>query len=243
MYLILFDIDGTLIRGQGIGRLALERAFGEVFGVPAENHPGLRNVHMAGSTDPVIVEAMGRALGLTPEALAPRKAELEEAYLRHLRVTVVESPMAASCPGVAELLPRLRRHPEILLGLLTGNIEAGARIKLAAFDLDRFFPFGGFGGEGPERRDLAVLAHRRARKEDGSDIPAGHVLVIGDTTADIEAGNVHGFLTVGVATGWSPAEKLEAAGADAVFRDLTPESGFEAWLEERWGVALKEEPA
>lgn len=242
MHLLLFDIDGTLIRGQGIGRLALERAFGEVFRVSVDEHPELKNVYFAGSTDPVIVADMARVLGIAEDEFAARKADLEAAYLRHLRVTAVESPMAASCPGVAELLPRLERHPELTLGLLTGNIEAGARTKLAAFDLEHHFSFGGFGGEAPERRDLAALAHRRASDRHGADIPSERVLVIGDTEADIDAGRTHGFLTVGVGTGWAPMETLRAAGADAVFEDLTPTSGFESWLEQRWGVVLEGDP-
>jgi phosphoglycolate phosphatase-like HAD superfamily hydrolase len=238
MHLVLFDVDGTLIRGQGLGRLALERAFDELFDSGAESNPAVREVHLAGSTDPQIVAEMARALGIPPDSFAPRREEFEAAYIRHLHITVRESPTAASCPGVKEVLDRFQRHPEVVLGLLTGNIEAGARVKLGRFGLDRYFSFGGFGGDGRERKDLAAEALSRARAITGRDIAPRHTMVIGDTVHDIRAGRANGFVTVAVGTGWASMDVLREEGADAVFEDLTPENGFERWLEERWGLTL-----
>jgi phosphoglycolate phosphatase-like HAD superfamily hydrolase len=191
-------------------------------------------VHLAGSTDPQIVTEMARTLGLSPEEFTPRAIEFEDAYLRHLRVTVRESPSAAACPGVEDLLERLERHPRITLGLLTGNIEGGARIKLGRFGLDRFFSFGGFGGDGRDRSELAVEARQRATALTGTTYSPEHSLVVGDTVHDVRAGRANGYLTVGVGTGWASMDVLREEGADAVFADLTPENGFEDWLAERW---------
>ncbi len=235
MHLILFDVDGTLIRGHGMGRVALERAFAEVHAVPAEDHPAVRAVPFAGQADPVIVAGMARALGVADPLFRARMAELEAAYVRHLRRTVAEAEGKAACPGVAELLERLDARPDVVTGLVTGNIEAGARIKLEAFGFNRYFPFGGFGGDGEERAVLVERARERAEAYAGAPFAPGDVLVVGDTVHDVAAGLARGYLTAGVATGSTPARELLQAGAHAAFEDLTPEGGFENWLAARWG--------
>ena len=236
MHLILFDIDGTLINGHGMGRLALERTFHELFARSPETHPGVREVFFAGNTDRVIVAEMAVALGIASAEFAARRGEFDTAYLRHLRMTVAETEGKIPCPGIPELLTRLKANPAFHLGLVTGNIEPGARIKLDPFGLNPFFGWGGFGDESDRRVDLAALAWSRGREAAGTDIPAHAVALIGDTVPDIEAARAHGFLAVGVTTGWEPAEILTAAGADRVFPDLSPDHGFEAWLFERWGL-------
>ena len=236
MHLILFDIDGTLIRGHGLGRRALERAFGEVFGIRIDEHPGIGNVSFAGRTDPTILEAMARVLRIPETAFRARHSEFEGAYCRHLRVTVAESTEKEPCPGVPELLSRLHRHPRLALGLLTGNIEKGARIKLDPFGLNAYFPFGGFGSDHEDRSVLAARALEIARARTGAPIHPGSVLVVGDTEHDVAAAKVNGFLAAGVVTGFGSRESMASAGADAIFEDLSPAHGFEAWLRERWDL-------
>ena len=242
MHLILFDIDGTLIRGKGMGRMALERAFGEVFDKHAEAHPEVHDVHIAGSTDRVIIENMARIYGIEGDHFQMRYPEYEASYLRHLRITVAESNEKQPCPGIPELLDRLHDNPRIELALLTGNLEPSARIKLEPFDLNRYFEVGGFGSDGHDRTDFARLARERARQRTGRDFPSENVLVVGDTVFDVKAGRAHGFLTVGVGTGWASREVLEKAGVNAYFEDLTPQHGFEEWLEERWDLAPEADP-
>jgi phosphoglycolate phosphatase len=237
MHLLLFDIDGTLIRGKGMGRLAMARAFAEVFALRIGDHPEINDVPFAGSTDPVILTDMARALKLPSGLLDARRGDLEAAYYRHLRITVADSVEKTPCPGVVDLLPRLAADPGLTLALLTGNFEPGARIKLEPFDLNRYFAFGGFGGDGDGRAALAAHALARARERTGLDIPPGSVVLIGDTVEDVTAGRVNGFLTAAVATGWAPPEALRIAGANAVFADLTPAHGFERWLTERRRLA------
>lgn len=240
MHLILFDIDGTLIRGRGFGRRALERAFRDLFGVNAEDNPVLKSVPFAGNSDPRIIAEMARVLGIASEALRPRLAEFETAYLAHLRVTVAESDTKEPCPGVPEMLEILHSHPRLLLGLLTGNVERGARIKLEPFGFNRYFPFGGFGSDADDRAVMAKVARERAEARAGRRFAPRDVLVIGDTASDIAAGRAHDFLTVGVATGSTSAEALRDAGATAVFEDLSAARGFEGWLMERWNLGERE---
>ncbi len=240
MHLILFDIDGTLIRGRGFGRRALERAFHDLFGVAAEDNPALKSVPFAGNSDPRIIAEMARVLGIPPEVLRPRLGEFETAYLAHLRITVAESDSKEPCPGVPDLLESLHGHPRLLLGLLTGNVERGARIKLEPFGFNRYFPFGGFGSDADDRAVMALRARERAEALAARPFTPADVLVVGDTSADVAAGRVHGFLTAGVATGSTGMEALRAAGATAVFEDLSTGRGFEGWLLDRWNLGERE---
>jgi len=242
MHLMLFDIDGTLIRGKGMGRTAMERAFGEVFGKSVDHYPAVRDVHIAGSTDLVILEDMARVFEISRTSFEAAYPEYEAAYLRHLTRTLDESDQKAPCPGVPGLLSRLEGHDRIELALLTGNMEPGARLKLEPFGLNRYFATGGFGNEHRDRGDMARLVWDRAMQRTGQNIPPEQVVVIGDTVHDVSAGKKHGFLTAAVATGWSPRETLEKAGPDRVFDDLTSRNGFETWLAERWKIPLETDP-
>jgi len=211
VHLILFDVDGTLIRGVGMGRRALERAFAEVFEARVEDYPDVRNVAFGGFTDPIILAGMSRALGIEPEVFQGRRDLFESAYYRHLRVTVAEAMDKQLCPGIGELLPRLAQNPRIVLGLLTGNLERGARIKLEPFGLNAYFAFGGFGSDHEDRANLAVRALERAEAHCGAPIRPEHVLVIGDTEHDVAAGRRNAFLTAGVVTGFGSRESMTAA--------------------------------
>jgi phosphoglycolate phosphatase len=240
MHLILFDIDGTLIRGRGYGRRALERAFHDVFGADAEDNPALRPVPFAGNSDPRIIAGMGLVLGIAPEDLHARQSDLESAYLRHLRVTTAEPGAIEPCPGVPDLLASLHAHPRLLTGLLTGNIEGGARIKLEILGLNRYFPFGGFGSDSEDRAAMALHARGRAEAIAGRPLAPHDVLVVGDTPYDIAAGRANGFFTAGVATGSASLDALREAGATAVFADLSPAQGFESWLLKHWNLEERE---
>jgi phosphoglycolate phosphatase-like HAD superfamily hydrolase len=237
MHLILFDIDGTLISGLGMGRRALVKTFAETFGKDPADHPAVDTIHFAGSTDTYIFAEMVKAFGIPEDAVDGRVDTFLTDYVRNLRDSVAGTTDKHPCPGIAEILPRLQAHPDIVLGLLTGNWEVGARIKLEPFGLNAYFPFGGFGDDGVERQVLARCARERAEAATGTAFTPDRVLVIGDTVADVAAARAHGYVMAGVATGWDTAEALERAGADAVFADLTPGNGFHAWLDARWGLA------
>lgn len=234
MHLLLFDIDGTLIRGEGTGGLALRRSFEELFGVEAAENPRLRGIPFNGRSDAAIIGDFARALEVH-DAFAVRQAEFTQVFLRHLEITVAESTTKCLCAGVGELLERLHADDRVALGLLTGNMEPGARIKLAAFDLNRYFPFGGFGMDGPDRARMAARARERGEAHHDRAFPPGRTVVVGDTIHDVSAGRVHGFLTAAVTTGGVSRRDFERARADAIFDDLTESGGFPAWLEERLG--------
>lgn len=231
MHLVLFDIDGTLIKGGGMGGRALRQAFEEVFSVSAVENSDLDKVHFGGRTDPAIITDMATALNLQIED--PLHPTFVEAFLRHLRSNVDTTPELKTCPFIPELLQSLHDDPRVCLGLITGNMEPGARIKLDPFELNPFFPIGGFGEDGFERQLLVGAAIERGRNHYDIGFDPEEVVVIGDTQNDIKAGQAHGCLTVGVATGWVEEENLKQANGSAVFKDLSPENGFASWLDEQ----------
>jgi phosphoglycolate phosphatase-like HAD superfamily hydrolase len=123
-------------------------------------------------------------------------------------------------PGVGELLAELAARRDVALGLLTGNWEGGARIKLARFELDRYFAFGAFGEDGVERPELLPVALERAFRATGRRFAPEEALVVGDSVRDVDCARAHGVPVWGVTTGWTPAERLAAAGADRVVASL-----------------------
>src|SRR5262249_9895154 len=206
--------DGTLITTGGAGAVAWRRAFEELHDIPAD----IGAFTDAGMTDPEVglrtfTAAVGRA---------PRPGELDEvmeARVRYLPQAVAESRGYAVLPGVLDLLPLLE-GVGYLLGLTTGGIEAAARIKLARGGLNRYFGFGGFGSDSPDRVGLTACAIARAKAIDGNGLAPQNCLVVGDTPLDIAAARGAGAVAVGVASGHYGADELRAAGADHVVGSL-----------------------
>ncbi|HEX7879535.1 MAG TPA: HAD family hydrolase [Candidatus Eisenbacteria bacterium] len=224
MKLLLFDIDGTLMTG-GAGRRSLGMAFGEVFRLDAGPlDAAMKRVPFNGRTDPAIIRDVAREAGLTDDEFEGGMERLYETYLRHLDTNSRE-PGPALCPGVPELLDQLESRAGIGLGLLTGNIEPGARIKLRGFDLNRYFPAGGFGSDSADRAIIASTARHRFEVLLGAPIPAESVVVIGDTVHDVACGRVNGFRTLAVGTGGVALESMAEAGADMVLADLADTDG------------------
>lgn len=219
--LILFDVDGTLVDTAGAGRLGIEAAFAEVFGVEsiAERATGVR---FAGMTDPSIFLALSAAAGIDPRRFAEREDALHASYLRHLdRVMNRPDPRRRMLPGVGPLLDSLEQREDAHLGLLTGNVERGARIKLEPFGLNRYFPDGGFGSDHVERREIARAARVKLSAATGVRFPASCVTVVGDTERDVECAVANGFRSVAVAAGWTSREELAACRPDALLDDLS----------------------
>ena len=207
---VLFDIDGTLITTGGAGAAAWDRAFRELYGMPAD----IDHLTEAGMPDQEVLEvAFRRVIGREPSPA--EVARLLAGYLEHLPATVTESTGYVVHLGVRELLTSLSGAGE-LLGLTTGNVEAAARIKLARADLNRFFAFGGFGSDSPQRGELTRIAIERATVIAGR--APRQVLVVGDTPRDIDAAHDAHATAVGVATGEYSVDELREAGADRVLR-------------------------
>ena len=212
--LYLFDIDGTLIGGDGSGRRAFERACHEHLGILG----ALEHLRLDGMTDPLILESVFRH----HHDRAPTGEEARaifDVYVRHLEAEVAAGLYHVK-PAVAETLDLLESRGATI-GLATGNLEAGARIKLQRGDLWRRFAFGGFGDDAPAttdgRAELVRTAIRRGSERAGRSFLRDEIWVIGDTPKDIAAAHAAGARCVGVATGWYTIDQLRAAEADAAF--------------------------
>jgi phosphoglycolate phosphatase-like HAD superfamily hydrolase len=219
--LVLFDIDGTLVDTGGAGRLGLQASFRSVFGLNDIEGPVSR-VRFEGKTDPTIIAEIAREAGIPAGEVEARYTELQEAYLHALRKELkAPNPRRRVMPGVRPLLDLLTARPDAFLGLVTGNLEEGARAKLDAFGLNRYFIDGGFASDHPERNEIARIAHERLSRRAGFRFPVDRVMVIGDTELDISSARANAFRAIAVESGWVPRERLEAACPDALLADLT----------------------
>lgn len=217
---ILFDIDGTLLHTGGAGAIAWQRAFLELYEVEAniEEH-----TH-AGMTDPEIAEIVFREV-LGRDGSDVERAEAIGCYLGHLADAVAESEGYFVIEGIEELLTRLVEEG-ILLGVVTGNIEPAAHIKLARGDLNKYFAFGGYGSDSRSRTELTKKALERGAEVSGSELDRDRTIAVGDTPRDVKAGHGAGIKVVGVATGSYSVEELKGAGADWALENVS--DGFPA---------------
>ncbi len=216
--LVLFDIDGTLISSASAGRHAIRRAFADEF----EQLAFFDQVRFDGKTDPQIVTELYRAAGAAERANAQGVAALLERYIAHLPAALLErAGQVRALPGIMDLLEELHGRSDMVVGLLTGNIIPGARLKLAAAGIafDRF-RLGAFGSDSAHRPDLPPIASARAARWFGRRPHGDEVIIIGDTPADVTCGDSIRARAIGVATGSYSAEELRAAGAAAAFTSL-----------------------
>jgi len=219
MKLVLWDIDGTLVHTAGHGRDAFAEAFAAVF----RREVALEEVDMAGRTDQMIAMAVLEGGGISDGE--PHMQRMFEELARALaarreRIAVEGHAM----PGVREALQELGRRPGVTQSLLTGNIEANAALKLAAFGLETLvdLEIGGYGSDPHrERSDLVAAAREKAERVRGVKVEAADTVLIGDTPLDVRAAHEAGARAVAVATGPYSVEQLREAGADAVLEDVT----------------------
>lgn len=215
---VLFDIDGTLLVTGGAGAVAWQRAFEELHGVDAD----IAEHTDAGMTDPEIVKIVFREV-IGREGAAEERAQAIGCYLKHLPDAVAESDGYRTMPGIEPLLERLIDSGR-LLGLVTGNVEAAAHIKLARGHLNRFFSFGGYGSDSADRTEVTEAALTRGKLVSGNSLQNSSCIAVGDTPRDVVAGHGAGIRVVGVATGSYAVDQLEQAEADWSLGDLT--TGF-----------------
>jgi phosphoglycolate phosphatase len=212
--ILLFDIDGTLVATGGAGAVAWRQAFEELYGIPAD----IGKFTDAGMTDPDVGAR-------TFEAVLHRKptplelTQLIQRRLEHLPEAVAQSTGYKVLPGVPERLRQLSRDGH-LLGIITGNGDGAAHVKLQRGDLNRWFTFGAYAAAGSERADIVREAVHRGESMFGEDVPNTEIFVIGDTPLDIEAAHAAGCTAVGVATGHYDVDALREAGADHVLATL-----------------------
>jgi phosphoglycolate phosphatase len=215
---ILLDIDGTLVLTGGAGLRAMTRAFGDVFGIGN----GFDRVVMNGRTDRWIIDQMAALHGLTCDAAT--LARFRDVYVSHLTNEVHEpGPRKGVMPGVRSLLETLQQRSDAFLGLLTGNFEEGARVKLEYFGLWKYFKCGAFGDHTQERNGLLAIALERVRMCGGPAASPEDVVIVGDTPLDVAVAMAGGTRSIAVATGSHDVEALRASGADFVLPDLSDE--------------------
>jgi phosphoglycolate phosphatase len=222
MYLILFDIDGTLVLTGRAGWRAMNRACADIVG----HDNAMAGVEFAGRTDwSILADVMrNHDRPLDP----PLLDRLSRHYVTHLAEEIQLSGTGVKdvMPGIRALLDALQRRGDVALGLLTGNFIDGARIKLGYFDLWKYFSCGAFGGDSANRNDLVPVAIRRAREAGLGDVEPARVIVVGDTPNDVECARIVGAVPVAVATGSYTVDQLRGTGADTVFKDLSDTQAF-----------------
>lgn len=216
--LVLFDIDGTILLAHGAGRRSVHQAMVDVFGATGpQTHP------FDGKTDPQIVRELATMAGIADEIIHERMNAALDRYYEYLDADITGAPHTVELlPGVTALLDALEARDDVMLGLLTGNIEAGASLKLRAVNIafERFV-VGAYGSDAPSRPALPAIAQARASARIGADFPGSRIIIIGDTPHDLTCGREIGAHAIGVETGRFRADDLHPYHPLAVFADLT----------------------
>lgn len=218
--LLLWDIDGTILHTGKAGETALGHAMEKLHGISK----GLQGLEIAGRTDRWIVEHL-----LAREGLPHGDQEIARFLDVYVERLAEELPQRQGGlhPGILGILEEAHRRPDLVQGLLTGNIEKGARLKLSRYGVNHFFEFGAFADDSPVRNELGPHAQRRARDRHGEEFSPDRIYIIGDTPHDVACARAIGAKVMAVATGSFTVAQLQACGADAVFSDLgNPEKFF-----------------
>jgi phosphoglycolate phosphatase-like HAD superfamily hydrolase len=226
MYVCLFDIDGTLLSSGGAGKAAIETSLAEEFGVEIRV-----KVPYSGRTDRAIGRDLFRHHGI-PETVE-NWDKLLAGYLRRLP-GCLNAHQGKVLPGIADLLKNLAALDTVALGLLTGNVRAGARLKLGHFGLEHHFPFGGFGDHHLDRNEVAREALAAVHRHLNGAVVPERVWVIGDTPLDIRCARAIGVRVAAVATGLHSLEELAAERPDLLMGDLADPEPLLARLNGSW---------
>jgi phosphoglycolate phosphatase-like HAD superfamily hydrolase len=214
MLICLFDIDGTLLSSGGAGKAAMEQALATAFGAPAS----AADVPFSGRTDRAIVRDLFRQHGV---AQTPENWDLFlTAYLNHLP-DCLNRHNGKVLPGIAALLDCLLARGGVAVGLLTGNVRDGARLKLGHYGLYQHFAFGGFGDHHFQRDEVAHEALAEVRRHCNGSVCPEQIWVIGDTPLDVQCARAIGARAVAVATGWHSLELLASSKPDLLLPDLS----------------------
>ena len=222
MKLLLFDIDGTLLTTNGAGRPAVEAALSTLIGRSISTE----GVSFSGKTDQQILREVLTRSGADDDLLNGRFHEVVEAF-RQTMHRVFDPGEADALDGACALVEQLHTDERAQLGLLTGNLQEMAYLKVGAIGFDEeHFPFGAFGSDHEDRNELPAIAVERAAAHAGRSFGDGDVVIIGDTPRDIECGRVGGCLTVAVATGRFDRETLAAHEPDVLLDSLADAEAF-----------------
>lgn len=223
-HLVLFDIDGTLLRSEGVGIGAMLRAFTRIHGDRGFSFEG---IEIAGALDGLLFQRVMAHHGLPADDEA--HAHFRRVYIEELTASFVPSRVR-QMPGAAELARRLSGCG-VATGLLTGNYRETALMKVSVAGFDTaHFPFGAFGADGPSRRHLTPVALSRATAHHGRTFEPRHVTIIGDTPLDVDCAKAHGCRALGVGTGPYAVEVLREVGADLAVADLSETEAMLEWI-------------
>lgn len=216
--LVLLDIDGTILSSNGAAARAFRKALEEEFGTSGPTS----GYSFGGRTDPEIARDLLRMAGIDEQRIDEGLDRVWDRYVAYL-AKEFEGTRPTVYPGVHELIDRLdSARQDAVLGLLTGNVAEGARLKLAAADIDfDRFVVGAFGSDHPARRELPAIAVERARQRLGRSFSGKEIVIVGDTPFDISCGEHLGVRTVAVATGSYSADELAECGPDFLFADFS----------------------
>jgi phosphoglycolate phosphatase-like HAD superfamily hydrolase len=210
---VLFDIDETLVHTGGSGARSWKAAFQKLYGIPAD----IGEHTSAGETDPQVAKQTFRDV-LHRDPAVDELSKLYAQYLLHLADDIWTSENYRMLPGVERTLVRLG-EAGVVLGLVSGAMEGAARTKLMPANLNRFFIFGAYGSDSPDRAELTKLGIQKATQLHEQLSPE-QVYVIGDTPLDIEAAKAAGAVSVGVASGNYSTDQLAKTGAAHVLTSL-----------------------
>lgn len=216
MKLILFDIDGTIMDSDGAGNAAFVEALTTVFDLPFS----AEGFSSSGKTDTQIAIELAARVGLAQDALLDRLDEVRDHYLPGLERELSQAN-PTELPGVRDLVGAMSDSPDCVVGLLTGNFEQAAWLKLGSIGLTDPFETGAFGDGAPARRDLPQRAVDAAHGLTGRTFTGKDVVIIGDTPNDVACGRHLNVTSVAVATGRFDADALAVEDPDHLFDDFS----------------------
>ena len=227
--LVLFDLDGTLVNAGGAGRTSLRKAIKELYGVEPEFEHSL----ISGRTD---LDNFSIVYSLIKKGKKPTAAEMKKMKAKYLEILPTEVHAVVRCkkydlvPGVEKFLKMLAKDKDVILGLGTGNLEEGAKIKLEPSKLASYFTVGGYGEDGQTREEMLQAAVKRAEKKFKTKLEPDQVYVIGDTHRDICAAKNCGFHSAVLTNGFGDAQKIQRAAAELETKDYNDLTTFCVWL-------------
>lgn len=227
--LVLFDLDGTLVNAGGAGRTSLRKAIKELYGVEPEFDHSL----ISGRTD---LDNFSIVYSLIKKGKKPTAAEMKKMKAQYLEILPTEVHAVVRCkkydliPGVEKFLKMLAKDKDVILGLGTGNLEEGAKIKLEPSKLASYFTVGGYGEDGQTREEMLQAAVKRAEKKFKTKLEPDQVYVIGDTHRDICAAKNCGFHSAVLTNGFGDAQKIQRAAAELETKDFNDLTTFCVWL-------------
>lgn len=227
--LVLFDLDGTLVDAGGCGRRALVKAIEELYG----KKPQFEHALISGRTD---LDNFSIVYGLIKNGKKPTAAEMKKMKAKYLEILPQEVHASVRCkkydlvPGIEKFLNLLSKNKEIVLGLGTGNLEQGAKLKLEPSKLAHYFTVGGYGEDGHTREEMLKAAVKRAEKKYKIKFTPDQVFVIGDTHRDIVAAKNCGFHSAVLTNGFGDAQKIQRAAAELETKDFKDITTFCVWL-------------